>query len=186
MTTVTPEPQEIARRLKGLRDALDLSKEDMARKLGLSEDKVDLYESGTAEIPVSYLFNVAQVFDVDLTVLISGKESHLNNYSLVRKGKGMKVERRQDYDYRSLAYRFVGRKMEPFLVTVPPKDEDELSFTEHPGQEFIYLLSGKLEVVLDKATHVLEPGDSLYFTSRTPHALRGLNNEPAEFLDVII
>ena len=54
------------------------------------------------------------------------------------------------------------------------------------GQEFIYMLKGKLEISLGSTVHVLEAGDSLYFTSRTPHALRGLDGQPAEFLDVII
>ncbi|NCD26563.1 MAG: XRE family transcriptional regulator, partial [Deltaproteobacteria bacterium] len=169
-----------------LRDAMDLSVEDMASQLGATPADVLKYESGDSEIPVSYLFNVAQAFQVDLTVLISGKEAHLHTASLVRAGKGMSVERRKDYDYKSLAYRFVGRKMEPFIVTVPPKDQDALTFNEHPGQEFIYVLKGKLEISLGQAVHVMEPGDSLYFTSRTPHALRGLDGQPAEFLDVII
>lgn len=181
-----PAYKDIAPRLRGLRDAMDMTVEDMAAQLGATADDVRRYESGECEIPVSYLFNVAQVFQVDLTVLISGKEAHLHTASLVRHGKGMSVERRKDYDYKSLAYRFVGRKMEPFVVTVPPKSKDALTFNEHPGQEFIYVLKGKLEITLGATAHVMEPGDSLYFTSRTPHALRGLDDQSAEFLDVII
>jgi transcriptional regulator with XRE-family HTH domain len=186
MDAQQPAYKDIAPRLRGLRDAMDLSEEDMAAQLGVTAADVLGYESGEHEIPVSYLFNVAQAFQVDLTVLMSGKEAHLHTASLVKKGKGMSVERRKDYDYKSLAYRFVGRKMEPFVVKVPPKDKYSLTFNEHPGQEFIYVLSGKLEITLGSTVHVMEPGDSLYFTSRTPHALRGLDGQPAEFLDVII
>lgn len=186
METQQPAYKDIAPRLRGLRDAMDLSTEDMASQLGVSAEDVVRYESGDREIPVSYLFTVAQVFQVDLTVLISGKEAHLHTASLVRDGKGMSVERRKDYDYKSLAYRFIGRKMEPFLVTVPPKEPEALTFNEHPGQEFIYVLEGTLEITLDSQVHVMAPGDSLYFTSRTPHALRGLDGRPAVFLDVII
>ena len=186
MDAQQPAYKDIAPRLRGLRDAMDMSVEDMAAQLSVAPDDVRKYESGECEIPVSYLFNVAQVFQVDLTVLISGNEAHLHTASVVRKGKGMSVERRKDYDYKSLAYRFVGRKMEPFIVTVPPKEKEALTFTEHPGQEFIYMLKGKLEISLGSMVHVVEAGDSLYFTSRTPHALRGLDGQPAEFLDVII
>ncbi|GAB6113481.1 helix-turn-helix domain-containing protein [Desulfomicrobium salsuginis] len=186
MDAQQPAYKDIAPRLRGLRDAMDMTVEEVAAQVGASADDVRNYESGGHEIPVSYLFNVAQAFQVDLTVLMSGKEAHLHTASLVRKGKGMSVERRKDYDYKSLAYRFVGRKMEPFIVTVPPKEKSELKFNEHPGQEFIYVLAGKLEITLADAVHVMEPGDSLYFTSRTPHALRGLDGRPAEFLDVII
>ena len=186
MDAQQPAYKDIAPRLRGLRDAMDMTVEDLAAQVGASPEDVRSYESGEHEIPVSFLFNVAQAFQVDLTVLMSGKEAHLHTASLVKNGKGMSVERRKDYDYKSLAYRFVGRRMEPFVVTVPPKEKDQLKFNEHPGQEFIYLLKGKLEITLGDVVHVMEPGDSLYFTSRTPHALRGLDGQPAEFLDVII
>lgn len=186
-----PEPQtpayvEIARRLRGLREAMDFTPEDVALKLGLETEKVRLYESGQAEIPVSYLFEVAKLCNVDLTVLVTGSEAHLQNHALVRRGEGMSVERRKDYDYKSLAYSFTGRGMEPFMVRVPPKNESQITFNYHPGQEFIYVLKGKLEVRLGEKVLVLEPGDSLYFTSATPHALRGLDGQYAEFIDVII
>lgn len=181
-----PAQVEIARRLKGLREAMDYSIQEMAERMGMGPDSVELYESGTVEIPVSYLFEAAKICGVDLTVLVSGSEAHLHSHALIRQGKGMSVERRKDYDYKSLAYAFSGRRMEPFMVRVPPKTEQELTFTEHPGQEFIYLLKGKLEVRLGEKVLVLEPGDSLYFTSRTPHALRSLEAEPAEFIDVIV
>ncbi|NJB69027.1 quercetin dioxygenase-like cupin family protein/DNA-binding XRE family transcriptional regulator [Desulfobaculum xiamenense] len=178
--------KEIAPRLRGLRDALDMSVADLAAKVGVDEATVAGYESGTIEIPVSFLFNVAQACGVDLTVLLSGGDAHLTSYSLVKAGEGLAVERRKDYDYKSLAYRFTGRKMEPFRVRVPAKEAGETHFATHPGQEFIYMLSGRLEINLDGNTVVLEPGDSLYFGSQTPHSLRGLDGNEAEFLDVII
>lgn len=177
--------KEIAPRLRGLREACDFSVDELAEKTGVSADTVSLYEAGESEIPVSFLKDVAGVCGVDLTALISGGEAHLHDFSLVRKGQGLSVERRKDYDYFNLAARFIGRNMEPFLVTVPSKEEDQLSFTEHSGQEFIYLLEGRLEIWLDKKCNTLEPGDSIYFDSRIPHALRGLDGKEAVFLDVI-
>ncbi|MGE4297162.1 MAG: helix-turn-helix domain-containing protein [Desulfovibrionaceae bacterium] len=178
--------KDVAARLRGLRDAMGFSREDMAEKTGASPENVKAYESGDAEIPVSYLMDVAHACGVDLTVLITGGESRLHDYCKVEAGRGLTVDRRKDYAYRNLAYTFTGRKMEPFLITVPPKKEPELTFTTHAGQEFIYVLKGRLEVTLQENKVVLEPGDSLYFSSNTPHALRGLDGKNAEFLDVII
>ncbi|GAU09393.1 helix-turn-helix domain-containing protein [Desulfoplanes formicivorans] len=186
MEEATPIYKEIAPRLRGLRDAMELSTEAMAGDLGVGVDEVETYESGEVEIPVSYLFRVAQAYHVDLTVLISGNEAHLHNYSMVKAGNGLSVERRKDYDYKSLAYRFVGRKMEPFYIKVPPKDVNSLNYSHHEGQEFIYMLKGKLEIHLGDKVFVMEPGDSFYFDSTTPHALRALGEANAEFLDVII
>jgi len=183
-----PDPYflDIASRLHGLREALGLSIEEMADKLGVPAEKAALFEAGETEIPVSYLVGVARLGQVDLNVLISGGEAHLHAYSLIRKGGGLNVERRKTYDYRDLAFRFSGRRMEPLLVTVPPFAPENLSFNEHAGQEFIHIMEGRLEVHLDKKVEILEPGDSLYFASRTRHALRGLDGAPAVFLDVIV
>ncbi|MCK9241404.1 XRE family transcriptional regulator [Desulfocurvus sp.] len=178
--------KEIAPRLSGLRDALGLSVDQMARRLGVEPEKVAAYESGDVEIPVSYLFTVAQECGIDLTVLVSGGEAHLRQYSLVRKGEGLAVERRKDYDYKSLAYRFTGRRMEPFLIRVPPKAPEQVNTAAHAGQEFIYMLEGRLEITLAGRPEILEPGDSLYFNSETPHGLRALGDSDALFLDVIL
>jgi quercetin dioxygenase-like cupin family protein len=178
--------EEIAPRLRALREAVGMDLEELARRTELPAEKIRAYESGTTEIPVSYLFVVAQVCGVDLTVLLSGGDAHLKEYSLVRKGEGLSVERRSDYQYKSLAYRFTHRRMEPFMVTVPAKEEQELTYNEHPGQEFIYLLEGRLEIRIGNNVLCLNPGDSLYFDSHIPHALRGLDGQEARFLDVLL
>jgi len=178
--------KDIAPRLRGLRDALDMTVADLAAKTGVSAEQIAVFESGETEIPVGFLMKVAQACHVDLTVLISGVEPHLKGHSLVRRGEGLSVERRKDYDYKSLAYRFSGRKMEPFLITVPAKSPAEMNLVSHSGQEFIHVTEGRLELRLGEETLELEPGDSLYFDSQTPHALRGLDDHHAVFLDVIL
>jgi len=178
--------KEIAPRLIGLREGIGWTVKEMADLLGMSEEKVQRYESGTVEIPVGYLLDVSRLCRVDLTTLISGREPHLKSYALVRKNEGFAVDRRKDYDYKSLGYKFAGREMEPFLITVPPKSGDEMVETAHRGQEFIYVLEGRLEVRLGGEPIIVEPGDSLYFNSETPHALRGLDGRDVKFLDVIL
>ncbi|MGE4506746.1 MAG: helix-turn-helix domain-containing protein [Desulfovibrionaceae bacterium] len=177
--------KEIAPRLKGLRDALDMTVEEMAAAVGCEPGLVTTYEAGETEIPVGYLLKVSQMSGVGLTVLVSGSEAHLTSHSVVRAGKGLSVNRRKDYDYRDLAYAFKGRKMEPFEIRVPAKEVEDMHFTRHAGQEFIYMLEGVLELRLDEHVVVLNPGDSLYFDSQTSHALRGIGGE-ARFIDVIL
>ena len=93
MDTHQPAYKDIAPRLRGLRDAMDMTVEEMAAQLDVPPADVRKYESGENEIPVSYLFTVAQVFQVDLTVLISGKEAHLHTTSLVADGRASCRER---------------------------------------------------------------------------------------------
>lgn len=178
--------KEIAPRLVGLREGMDWSTAEMAEQLGVSEDTVAGYESGTKEIPVGYMLDVSRLCKVDLTTLISGREPHLKSHALVRKGEGFSVDRRADYDYKSLGYKFAGRNMEPFLITVPPKSGEEMTETAHKGQEFIYVIDGRLELRLGGEPIIVEAGDSVYFNSETPHALRGLDGRDVRFLDVIL
>ena len=185
MDNTVPVYKEIAERLRGLRDAVGITVEEMAEKLDVKKSVVTEFESGNVDIPVSHLFSIAKIFSIDPSVLMSGNESHLHNFSFVKKENTMGVERRKDYDYHSLAYRFAGRRMEPFKVTVPSKSEQEMTFNEHPGQEFIHLMEGRLEVVLGTEKIIMAVGDSLYFDSRIPHAMRGLDNKPATFIDVL-
>ena len=176
---------EIAMRLRALREDENLSVSTLATQLKMSEKMIESYESGTIEIPVGYLHAISARFGVSLTALLSGEEAHLHKFCLVRKGEGFQVDRCKDYDYKSLAHLFDGRTMEPFQISVPVKPIDEITFNSHPGQEFIYMVKGELEIILDKQEIQLQPGDSLYFDSQIPHALRTLSEEPAEFIDVV-
>lgn len=178
--------KEIAPRLAGLRDDMGWTTTQMAEKLDRTSWQVELFETGTVEIPVGYLLDVSRLCKVDLTTLISGREPHLKSHALVRKGEGFAVDRRKDYDYKSLGYKFSGREMEPFYISVPPKKAEDMTETSHKGQEFIYMLEGRLELRINGESLVLEPGDSLYFDSESPHALRGLDDKPATFIDVIL
>ncbi|CCH49818.1 helix-turn-helix domain-containing protein [Pseudodesulfovibrio piezophilus] len=178
--------KDIAPRLIGLREGIGWTPGEMADLLGVSEETVTGYESGAMEIPVGYMLDVSRLCRVDLTTLISGREPHLKSYSLVRKEEGFSVDRRADYDYKSLGYKFAGRQMEPFLICVPPKGGDDMVETAHRGQEFIYVLEGRLEIRMAGEPLIVEAGDSLYFNSETPHALRGLDGKEVKFLDVIL
>lgn len=177
--------KDIAARLRGLRDAMDWSEADLAAKVGVDAATVREYESGDMEIPVSFLTDVAHTAGVSLTELITGADAHLHNYAITPKGQGLSVRRRKDYDYWSLAARMDNRIMEPFLVRVPPKEQKDLTYNFHNGQEFIYILEGRLELWLNDKPHILEPGDSIIFDSHIPHALRGLDGKDALFLDVL-
>lgn len=178
--------KEIAPRLFGLRESLGLSHAELASKVGADPELVANYEKGDREIPVSYLMDVAHACGVNLTEILSGDEAHLHNYTVVRSGEGLSVTRRKDYDYKNLAFRFTDRQMEPFLVKVPPKEREEMHLIAHKGQEFSYMLEGRLELRLGEDTLILEPGDSVFFSSTIPHGLRGLDGKQAVFVSVII
>lgn len=178
--------RQIAERVKGLRDDLGVSIAGAAETCGIAPEKYLEFESGKADIPVSILHNLARKFGVELTTLLTGEDPHMREYSLTRKGKGISVERIKAYKYQSLAYSFINRKAEPFLVTVEPKPDDAVvSFNSHPGQEFNYILEGRMLFFLNGKEMVLEEGDSIYFNSGLPHGMKALGGEACKFLAFI-
>ena len=179
-----PQIQEIAMRLKDLRDTHGLSPETLAHELKIPADTYRAYENGTADIPVSVLIEAAARFNVQLTSLLTGEEPKLKVYHLVKKDKGLAVNRSAGYAYQDLAFNFQGKKAEVFKVTVKPGVEG--SVNSHPGQEFQFLLEGSMEVTIDGHPVVMNAGDSLYFDSGFEHTIRCLSAGPARFLAVIL
>lgn len=184
---MTENIKQVAMRIRALREIAGESAESIAAALTVSAEEYRKFESGEADIPVSYLYEIANHFKVELTALLTGEEPRLHRYCLVRSGKGPSIERRQEYQYQDLAYNFVHKRMEPFLVAVEPSPGDRPGrFNRHPGQEFNYVLEGTLKVYIDKNEVVLSPGDSLYFDSGCDHAMVALNGKPARFLAIIL
>ena len=178
--------QEIAERIKGIRDALELESAECANACGISIDQYRAYEDGNEDIPVSFLHRFSEFCHVELTTLISGDVPRMRFYSLTRKGTGPVVKRRSEYDYQSLNYSFIGKKAQPFLVTVSPVPEQEpVPFYLHEGQEFNMVLKGRLMIVINGRELILEEGDSLWFNSGLPHGMKALDGEKAEFLAMI-
>jgi mannose-6-phosphate isomerase-like protein (cupin superfamily) len=175
----------IAQRIAALREIADMTAQTVAEELGIPLETYRQYERGEADIPVSVLYSLAQRFNVELTALLTGDGPRLHGYCLVRRGKGVSVERRKDYAYQHLAFNFAHKKAEPFLVTVPPSN-DALALNSHPGQEFTYVLSGTLRVMVDGHALELNPGDSVFFDSGQPHGMAALGSEPAEFLAMVM
>jgi quercetin dioxygenase-like cupin family protein len=89
------------------------------------------------------------------------------------------------YDYESLGYAKKDRQMEPFVVTLKPAEVPHVDPNQHTGEEFIFVLEGKVEIKLADHTDVLEPGDSIYYNSNIPHVVSCHGTEPARILAVI-
>ena len=176
---------QIANRLKGLRESLDLTQEEMATRCGKTSNEIDLYESGMIDIPLSFLFDVAQHFNIETATLISGDEPRMNSYFVTRKGKGISIERTKAYKYQSLASGFKNPKVEPYEVAVEPSD-NPIHMNMHVGQELDLVLEGKLQFRINDKDLILEEGDCIYFDSSFPHGMKALGGKKVRFLAIVI
>ncbi|PWM36717.1 MAG: XRE family transcriptional regulator [Clostridiales bacterium] len=174
---------QVAMRIRELREVMEYTEETVAEKIGLSVEEYKKYENGELDIPISVIYGVAGVLGVDSTVLLSGETPRMKAYTVTRKGKGISIERYKEYKFSSLAYNFIDREMDPMIVDLLPKDTPPEMVT-HKGQEFNYVLSGTVTVIINGKRKILNEGDCIYFDPSVPHGQMA-ENGPARFLTVI-
>lgn len=184
LITTMNQMEQVATRLKGLRDALELSSAEIAKVAEISEETYLSYESGEADIPVSFLHRLANTYGVELTALLFGEDPKMTTYFVTRRGMGEKVERTKAYSYQSLAAGFAGRVMDPFVVTVEPTDKINGANT-HQGQEFNLVIEGRMEITIGSNNIILNEGDSIMFSAKLPHKMRALDGKRVKFLAII-
>ena len=178
--------KDIASRIRELRESADVSAEEAASQLGISLPEYLNYESGGMDVPISALYNIAGKFGVDMTDLMTGKSPNLQQYCVVRGGKGPEIERYPGYRFQSLAFDFQNRKFEPLMVTLDPAKNQSISLVTHGGQEFNLVLSGRVRVVFGGKFIDLGTGDSIFFDPTIPHGQLALDEASATFLTVIM
>lgn len=184
--TMSEEIKQIAERLVGLRDSLDLQPEEIAATCHIDLDTYLGYESGEKDIPVSFLHQIAHHYGVELPALMFGYEPRMSAYFLTRKDKGVAIERTKAYKYQSLAAGFANRKADPFMVTVEPTNpEAPFTLNTHPGQEFNIVMEGSLHLRIGEKELVLHEGDSIIFDSTRPHGMKAIGEKPVKFLAII-
>ena len=170
-------------RIKELREILEISAIDMARDIGIPLEIYLKYESGELDIPISALYKIASQLGVDATVLFTGEDPRMDTASVCRRGKGVRIERYPGYEFSSLAYNFRGRTIEPLLVYLDPSREAAAPVT-HSGQEFNYVVEGKIEITVGRREYILDTGDSIYFDAGLPHGQAAVEG-PAQFITII-
>lgn len=175
--------KQIGERLRGLRDVLDITPEEMAETIGIDTAKYEKIETGEVDITISNLMKIARKYGVSAEELMFAEAPHMKSYSVVRKGQGKSVERTKAYKYQSLVSGFVNHKADVFIVTVEPKPNAHTIYKNtHPGQEFNLVLEGTMQLYLGGKTIILEEGDSIYFDANTPHGMLAVGNKSLRFL----
>ncbi|MCL2083065.1 MAG: XRE family transcriptional regulator [Oscillospiraceae bacterium] len=182
---MTEQLRDIGRRLSALRGIMELGAPEFCEKTGIKADELIAYEKGERDFSFSFLYNAARVLNVDVMDIMSGDSPRLSGWCLVRKGEGYAIDRRSAYKYSHLAFTFRDKKAEPFMVTVEPKDAAPVLHS-HDGQEFNWMVSGRMRIYIADSKYDLEPGDSIYFDASIPHAMQALDNSPAQFLAVVM
>lgn len=179
--------KQIGLRLQGLRESLDMTKDAFAAACDIDIQDYTDYENGEKDMAISEMKTISERFDIDVSVLMFDGEPKMSSYYLTRQGKGLSINRVERYKYQTLAGGFNNRKAEVFEVTIDPHvAELPLHTSNHGGQEFNRVLSGKMRFVIDGKELILNEGDSIYFDASKPHGMQPMDGEPVKFLVVIL
>lgn len=162
------------------RARLGLTLDQLARATGFTKGYLSKIENGKKVPPIASLSRIAQAMQTDITELLrAAPQPESRDIFVVRANERRPVVRGGTafgYDYVGLADTLADKKMEPFLFTFP-SEIDKHVFFEHDGEEFLFVLSGRVEWQAGRDKLILEPGDSVYFNSRLPHRGRSIDGE---------
>lgn len=184
-----PKVTDIAERIRALRESEDIGVEEMADATDVGVDEYRDIESGNSDFSFTFLYRCAKRFGVDIVELLTGEAPHLTEYTVVRKGKGLPMKRRDGFDYFHLSSHFKNKSVEPFLVKAPfvaDAQDRPMTLSVHEGQEFDYILKGSLKFTFGKHTEVLNEGDSVFYDSGKRHGMIATDPEGCTFIAVII
>ncbi len=176
------DERTIGANIRKVRLAKEASLTEVAKRAGITKGTLSKIETGQTSSPISTLLSIASALGVHLSDFVR-EETPAKRYTLTRKGQGRLVVRdgsKFGYAYEGLAVDFPNRLAEPFVFTIRPGDE--IGKFQHDGQEFIYVLSGHVEITVGSDAFEMKEGDFIYFDPTQTHQTRLLGDEPARFL----
>jgi quercetin dioxygenase-like cupin family protein len=175
--TVKKEP--IGKKIKRARDAKGTPLERVANETGFSVAYLRDVEAGKAIPPVGAILQIARALEIDSASLLRETESALEKRIRAH------TQRTENYAYTTLTPGAENKHLKAFRVAIEARQEHKGVGYHHEGEEFDYVLAGKIEVTVGDHVNTLAAGDSLHFNSGIPHKLRSISDERAELLVVI-
>ena len=191
MKTVATEEKlkGIAERIREMRRIKGLSVKELAERTGVTEEICRKIEAAESDPAFSFLHRCAGVFDIDLMALLDGHTAKLSGLQVTRAGEGVVTARESGIEIRNMAALFKNRLATPYFVTYdfdPLQQSAPIHTSTHAGQEYDYVLSGKLRIKVGDHEETLSPGDSAFYRSSVPHGMVAVGGEKCTFIAVVM
>ena len=170
---------KISKRVKKYRTKLEMTVDDLAIRTELSVNLIEDIENGCVLPALGVMVKLARALGQRVGTFMDDQQT--KDPLIVRlaeREEGIalhKGKRQGHYRYHSLGAGKADRHMEPFFIIVSPTEEREKS--SHEGEEFVAVVSGKIELQYGNDTHLLEEGDTMYYNSLVPHCLSAVDGD---------
>ena len=188
-TNTSTQLMDIATRIRGMREILGYSMQKMAEQTEVTEEIYRQYESGTVDLPFTFLHKCAKIFDVEITVLLEGHSAKLSGYTVTRRGKGLTTASEDGITIQDMAPMFRKKLATPYWVTYQYSAELQdkpIHTTTHTGQEFDLVIKGAMRIRIGDHEEILREGDSIFYKSSTPHGMIAIDGQDCVFLSMIM
>ncbi len=169
----------VGARLRGLRRERDWRLEDLAERTDLSVAYLSRIEGGERQPSLTALFSITQAYGVPFSTLFEA-EQETEDCVVVRATEST-TQRGNGLFYSRLSNNSLHFNLKPLRVIVPAQREADVIY-QHEGEQWLYVLSGRLRLELVDKEFALEPGDAAHFDSSKPHRLRALDGRDAEMI----
>ena len=181
--------QEIALRIREMREILGYSMQKMADLTEVAEEVYRTYETGTVDLPFTFMHKCAKVFGLEITDLLEGHSAKLSGYTVTRRGKGLVTASEDGITIQDMAPMFRKKLATPYWVTYQYSEELQnlpIHTTTHTGQEFDLVIKGAMRIKVGDHEEVLREGDSIFYKSSTPHGMIAIDGQDCVFLAMIM
>ncbi|MBU2514474.1 XRE family transcriptional regulator [bacterium] len=169
----------VGKKIKTARTSKKISLDYLANETGFAIDYLKKIESGK-EIPsVGTLLQVAKALQIDSGFLFKDQEESME------KRKDAYSKRTDNYAYSNLTPGAENKHLKAFQVSIDPMKEHKGVGYCHEGEEFVFVLKGKVEVIVGDHKNILIKGESLHFNSSIKHQMTNISKSQAELLVVI-
>ena len=188
-TVSTDKLKEVAKRIREMREICDITETDMAKKTEVSLEDYKAYENGELDFPFTFIHKCSLAFGIGITDLLEGQSAHLSSYTVTRKGQGQETAKEDGIEIQNLAPLFRKKIAEPYWVRYEYSEELQnkpIHLTKHSGQEFDFVMSGRLKVQIGENVEYLSEGDSIYYNSSTPHGMIAVDGRDCLFVAVVL
>ena len=181
--------QEVAGRIRELREISGFTVEEMAERTNLSVEEYKQCEAGSRNLSVAFLYRCTLSFGVDMGDLLEGRSPKLRSYALTRKGEGQRIEEAHHMIGYNLAADFRNRIGLPLYMELKYQDGAEyqdIELVTHEGQECDIVIRGKMKIQIGSRSEILNPGDCIYYDSSTPHGMIAVDGEDCAFYAFVL
>jgi len=172
--------QPLGKRLMKLRREKKLTLKNLANETGLTQEYISQVEKGQVIPPVAVILQLSRALEIDSGILLSDEKKRV-----VTKTDQDYQKRTEDYTYQNLTPEARHKHLKGFKIFIDPKSAHKGVSYQHMGEEFIYVLKGKIEVMVGENKNTLGPNKCIHFNSSIVHKLRNISNEKAELLVVL-